>query len=386
MNFLDLQNGFYNVLLGGLGLQKSPVQLVQPSPPLPAGTPNSTLWAFMNNIPPFSLTQNYISSGGNQIFSDYQALFSALQPSVNINFDGDIGPTVSAAWQTYLNQLTTIPGPTQLPQLFMNWAFSRYPSVAVKGSSDLSRLLLDPIGRAQMALMPYTSVAGSPARQPDWSEGYAQLVSQLASAPSRSFSSTEVQSNSNVSTTWTGGAHSGFFGLWSGSASSSAISEQYAASAVSMQASFAHVTTFTPSPGSWYDSGALGLAYSNKTGSPWGSGSSINWNNTFGSNGNMQRVAINLIAVEGMSITVTSSAVFSASEQTTITQSSSGGLWPFYSSSSGSSSHTGYSFNSAGHMTTTISSLPGVPVVIGIEVLPIGQYLGHATAALEKAA
>ncbi len=97
MNFLDLQNGFYNVLLGGLGLQKSPVQLVQPSP-LPAGTPNSTLWAFMNNIPPFSLTQNYISSGGNQIFSDYQALFSALQPSVNINFDGDIGPTVSAAW------------------------------------------------------------------------------------------------------------------------------------------------------------------------------------------------------------------------------------------------------------------------------------------------
>ena len=113
-SFLDLQNGFYNALSQGIGFPPgSPFQLIQPSTPLPDGTTDSDLWAYMNNIPPFSLTQNYIQSGGNKFFSDYQTLMSALVPTVKVDFRGDIGPEVFADWVVYVRSLT--PFPTSSP-------------------------------------------------------------------------------------------------------------------------------------------------------------------------------------------------------------------------------------------------------------------------------
>ena len=245
----------------------------------------------MNNIPPYSLTQNYISSAGNEFFSDYQALMSALVPSVTVDIQGDIGVAAYTAFLTYIQGLTPTPSVTQYPNIFLNWAFAHYPAVAVKGASDWSTMLLDPIGRAQMALMPYTSIGGSTAKAPDWSLGYPQLTSQLSSSPNKAFSETDVQSNSSVSNSWTSGGNSGFFGLWGSSESTSSQSQTFASQAVSLSVSFAHVTTFTPAPGGWYDSGALGLAFSTQTGKPWNPASAITWQKTFGSNGNMQRFA-----------------------------------------------------------------------------------------------
>lgn len=80
-----LQNGFYNQLMLGLGFQKGdPFQVVQPSPPIAGGKDaDKLLWNYYNNIPPFSLTQNFIQSGGNQFFSDYTAMLSALTAGPN---------------------------------------------------------------------------------------------------------------------------------------------------------------------------------------------------------------------------------------------------------------------------------------------------------------
>jgi hypothetical protein len=381
MTFADLQNGLYNFIGEGLGFAPgSPLQLVQPSPPLPGSTSNDTLWAYMNNIPPFSLTQNYIASAGNEFFSDYQALMSALVPSVTVDILADIGPTAYNAFLTYIQNLTPTPSVTQYPNLFLNWAFAHYPAVAIKGASDWSTMLLDPIARAQMALMPYTSIGGNLAKTPEWSLGYSQLTSQLASAPNKSFSEVDVQSSSNVTNSWTNGGNSGFFGLWGSSESSSSQSQTFASQAVSLSVSFAHVTTFTPAPGAWYDSGALGLAYSTQTGKPWNPGSAITWQKTFGSNGNMQRFASSMIVVSGMNVTAQSTSSFSSSDQTTITKNSGGGLWPFYSSNNSSSFHTSHNFNSANRLTISTSSAAGVPIVIGVTVLSASQYLGHAVA------
>jgi hypothetical protein len=390
MTYTDLQNGLYNLMLQGLGFTPgSPLQLVQPSTPLPAKTADSTVWEYMNNIPPNSLTQNYIQSAGDQFFSDYQALMSSLNPTVKINIQGDVGASVYSDFVAYVLGLATPPAVTQLPNLFLNWAFLTNPSVAVKGASDLSAQLLDPIYRAQLALMPYTPAPNPnnpgqtiPGKAPTWSLGYSQLASQVAAAPSKSFSSASVQSNSNVSNSWTHGGDSGFLGLWGSSSSTSSQSVTFASEAVSLSVSFGHVTTFTPVPGAWYDSAAFGLAYSTQSGSLWTPGSAINWASTFGPTGNMQRIPSSLVVVSGMDVKAVSTAVFSAADQTTINKSSGGGFWPFYSSGSSSSFTTSHSFNSGGQLTINSTSQAGIPIVVGINVLTAAQYTGHATAGL----
>jgi hypothetical protein len=382
MSFPDLQNGLYNFTMQALGLTNaSNFQLIQPGVTLPAGTSDATLWQWMNQIPPFALTAS--GSGGDQFFSDYESVMSSLTPSVAIDFAGDIGAAAGTAWGTYLATLPTPPNATQLPSLFFNWAFTHgYYSVADKGSSDLSAMLLEPIYRAQLALMPYTTVTGvSKGRAPEWSLGYAQLLSQLANAPKKSLSSANVQSNANVSGSWAASGSSGGFLLWGGasSSSSSSLSTTFASKAVSVSVSFDHVLSFVPVPGAWYDSAAFGLAYAAKTGSPWNSANTeVTWNKTFGPSGNMQRFTSALIVALGMQFTATSSSVFSAAEQATINQNSGSGFWPFYSSGSSSSVTTSHSFNSAGNLTIKTTTAANVPTLIGRIVLPAAQYLGYA--------
>jgi hypothetical protein len=369
--FLDLQNGFYNGLCQGLGLSTNTFQILQPTPPLPYNS-DSALWAYFNNIPPYSLTQNYIASGGNQFFSDYKGLISALQAPPN-NFVNDIGPATYNAWLMYLQSLKQIPAASQLPDIFFNWALINYPSVANIGSADLSAMLLDPISSAGLALMPYYKL------QPDWSLGYTTLVQQLATAPTQSFNFDSSQMNTNVSNTWTGGNDSGFGGLWGGSSSTSTLSEQFASSHIAISASFAHVFTFQASPGVWYTSSAMGDAFSHQSGAPWNPASTINWQNTFDPNkGNMARYMVSLIVADTMNIQIESDAVYSSTEQQTIQNNSSAGLWPFYTTSSSSGSSTTATFDSHGAMTVQVHSAPGVPVVIGGNVIPVDQFVGHA--------
>jgi hypothetical protein len=382
MTYADLQNGLYNFLGQAYGFSPgSPLQLIQPSTPLPSSTKNATLWEYVNNIPPFSLTQNYVQSAGDQFFSDYQALMSALTPSVLIDFQGDIGATVYNEWLAYVGSLSAPPAVTQLPNMFLNWAFATNPAVAVKGASDLSAQLLEPIYRAQLALMPYTTVQGIvTGKPPDWSLGYSQLVSQLAAAPNKSASSVSVQANSNVSNSWTQGGNSGFLGLWGSSSSSSSESATFASQAVSLNVSIQHLTTFTPVPGAWYDSAAFGLAYATQSGKPWNPSSAITWQKTFGPTGNMRQFASSLVVASGIKVSATGSAAFSSSEQSAVNQNSGGGLWPFYSSGSSSSFSTSHSFSSAGALTITSSSAAGIPIVVGVTVLSASQYTGHAIA------
>lgn len=377
--FLDLQNGFYNAFSQGLGFPVgSPFQMLQPSTPLLSGSQaDQALWAYFNNIPPYSLTQNYIASGGNQFFSDYRGLLSALQGAPN-TFQQDIGQDCFNAWIQYLPTVTPPPAASQLPQIFLNWAMVYFPAVANIGASDLAQILLDPISSAQMQILAYPA-----GKQPDWTLGYDALVQQLKNAPSRGFSMSTSTMSSNVSSSWTSGSNSGFFGLWGGSSYTSAQSQQFASSGVSVIASFAHVMTFQSSPGAWYSSSAMADAYSHQSGAPWKSSSTINWGNTFDpTTGNMARFAASLIVADTMSIQVTSQASFSQEDQQTIRNNSGAGLWPFYTQGSSSGSSTDVQFNSSGQMTVTITSQAGVPVVLGCNVLPAAQFVGHGEAAV----
>lgn len=378
-NFVDLQAGFYNALAQGLGYSPSdPFQVIQPSPPLVSGNDeDELLWNYLNAIPPFSLTQNTVFSGGNQFLSDYQGVMSALQAAPN-DFQATVGPVCFAAYQQALKDGAVKPGPMQ----FRNWALvnGACSSVAVSGASALARAMLDPIFAAQMNVLPYQPAGTDPV---DFSPGYKTMLKQLKNAPSRAFQVAAGNWNTNVSSTWTKGSTSGFFGLWGGSSSSSTLSEKFASSGVGLTAKFANVLPFNAVPGVWYSSSAFGLAFNNPDKAPWVQSSSINWANTFGPNGNMQRFCTSLLIANNMNVVVTSNATYSDAEQQEIQSHSSAGLWPFYSSGGGSGSSTSVSFTASGNMQVTITSKSGVPVVIGCIVLPAAQYLGHEVKASE---
>src|ERR1044072_3159888 len=379
--FLDLQNGWYNGFIQGMGLTANAFQIIQPAPPIASGTAaNQTFWAYYNNIPPFSLTQQFQARGGNQFYSDYRALMSALVPSRNIDVQADIAADNFKKWQKYILDMATPPTMTQMPTLLRNWAMIYAPQVANIGSSDYAAILLDPIATAQNELtLIYTDMNGQPVGF-NFSLTYDQMVNDLLNSPNRSFTFDSQSMNSNVSTSWTKGGNSGFFGLWGGSTTTSSISEQFASSRIRITATFENVLTYANTPGQWYNSGAMGLAFANKPGNTCSPQSSINWDNTFGTNGNMQRFAANLIIASGMNVTVISDATYSTLDQQTITSSGHSGFWPFYSSGSGSSSTNTATFNEQGQMTISMSSIKGVPIILGANVLPVSQFVGHSAA------
>jgi hypothetical protein len=378
-DFLDLQNGWYNGLIQGLGQSQDSFQIIQPAPPIASGTAaNPTFWAYYNNIPPKTLTTQFVASGGNQFYNNYRGLLSALEPSRNINVREDIGEENFLAWKAYV-QTQPMPNMNQMPTMFRNWAMFNAPEVANIGSSDYAAILLDPIATAQNELaLVYTTDKGLPINF-DWQLNYADMVNQLASAPSRSFSFDSNTMNKNVSSSWAGSSTSGFFGLWGGSSSTSTLSEQFSSSSITVNASFEHILVLPNTPGAWYYSSAMGLAFANKTGSPWRDKAPITWDNTFGTNGNMQYFSANVIVASGMSITVTSNAKYSSLDQQTITSSGSSGFWPFYSGDSGSTSTNRVTFSQEGSMTITTSSIPGVPIVLGVNVLPVAEFVGHSS-------
>ena len=381
MAFVTIQNGLYNALAQGLGLNRQTFQIIQPAAPLLAGD-NRFLWNFFNNIPPRSLTQNYIASGGNQLFSNYIALMGALSPATEVDLEGDIGADNLRAFIDFVKTISPPPPINQYPDIFFGWAFLNAPDVANVGATDWAAILLDPILTGQRAVLPYLPTPApnpTPGLPPDWLLGYDQLVAQLQNAPSFSFSLDSSTMNTDVSNTWTGGDHSGVFGLWSGSDSSESISTQFSESNFEFQLSFGNVLQFQTNAGAWYSSSTLNQAIDNPdVDPPWRSaGTLINWGNTFGDDGNMQRVAVSLLVVDTMSVFLDAETQYSTFEQQTIQNNSSAGVWPFYTTNSSGATTTTTTFDDAGGLHVENHGIPGVPVVIGGNVLPIDRFLGR---------
>jgi hypothetical protein len=372
-NFIDLQAGFYNALAQGLGYSPTdPFQVIQPSPPLSGGSDaDELLWNYLNNLPPASLTQNTVSSGGNQFLANYQGVMSALQSAPN-NFQSTIGSSCWNVYQSALKGAQVLPGAMQ----FRNWALynGTCSAVATSGASALAAAMLDPIFAAQMNVTPYKPAGATPVK---FAPGFETMLALLKQAPSRSFEVSASDWNTDVSKTWSSGSNSGFFGLWGGSSSTSTLSQKFASSGVGVTAQFQNVLPFNATPGDWYTSSAFGLAFNNPGKAPWVASNPINWENTFGKSGNMQRFASSLLIANKMTVTVNSQAAYSESEQTEIRNSSGAGMWPFYSSGGSSGSSTNVSFNTSGQMTVKITSNNNVPVIIGCIVLPASVYLGH---------
>jgi hypothetical protein len=378
MPFQDVNAGLLNQMAAGLGQSKGTFTLLQPCNPV---LDNNALWNhYFNLIPPVSYVFNNVLSSGAQFFDNYSALNSALQSAAEKTYETKIPQAIRDEFEDFIMNRTTVPSLSQYPALFRNWAFLKHPSIANAGASALAAAILDPVTAAQLRLMPYQGDPASdppiPSKQPNWDEDFIQLKAQLASGVTRAFNYSQSTVSKDVSQTWSHGASSGFFGLWGGSSSSSSQSVTFSQSDFSVVASFKRVITFSPVPGPWFSSAALSIAFHNKNKAPWLPGNMENWDTAFNpSSGNLARFLVNLVVVDTMSVTVNSTAVFSQNDQTTIGNNSGGGLWPFYTSNSGNGAATHFNFDNQGHMSVTITSLPGVPIVLGANVLLIDQYV-----------
>lgn len=373
--FDDIRIGFYNELSTVLGIPaNAEFQMVQPATVVQQGK-DAFLWNYFNLIPTADLSTNATLSPGNQFYSNYSGLLSALQGVPN-NFNEHVGPQCLTDWNAYLKALTPAPDLNMLPKVFYRWAiFNGYTPVAVQGMNDLSALLLDPVNAAQLAMLMSNG--------PSWDQGYADLAAQLGAAPAMQFTASSGSWNAQSSHSWSSSSQSAFFGVWSTDSSTDETATMFAGSSITITGAFEHVTRFIAVPGPWYSSAAMGLAFAQQSGPPWNSSSPISWTNSFSeTDGNLARFVDSLIVVSGMDVTVTSDAVFNSAQQQAVLDNSSAGLWPFYNKNQSSGSVSSASFDAQGHLAIHISSPKGtspiVPIVIGLNVLPVSEFVGHA--------
>jgi hypothetical protein len=379
MPFRDVNNGFYNALVESLGLSRQHFALLQPASPVQT---TGDLWNhYFNLIPPEASFIDLVLSVGSQYFDNYKALWSSLQSDAESQYEKQVPQKIRDEFDRFLAARVTPPSLSQYPALFRNWAFLRHPAYANIGATALANALLDPIASGALRLVPYV---GDPAavpptadRQPDWDEGIESLKAQLAAAPSRSFSYEQSAVSTDVTSTWARGKTNVLFGVYRSDSNTSRISTTFSRNEIRLTGSFGHVLTFSPVPGSWFSSAGTKIAYDDKdTSPPWVPAAAKNWTNTFDPHvGSLARFIGSLVVVDSINITVHSQARFTVDDRIQITQNSGGGLWPFYTASSDSSTRTRFTFSDSGELIVTITSLPGVPVVIGANIFGARDYL-----------
>lgn len=379
MPFQDVNNGFYNALAESLGLSRQHFALLQPASPVLTTT---NLWNhYFNLIPPEANFINLVLSSGAQYFDNYKALWSSLQSNAESQWENKVPQNVRDQFVDFLAARANPPSLSQYPALFRNWAFLRHPTYANIGTTALANAILDPIASGALRLMPYegdpVAEPPVPSRQPDWDEDIDSVKAQLAAAPSRSIKYNSSTASTNVTDTWARGKTKVFFGVYRSDKNTSHTSTIFSQNKIELSGSFGHLFTFSPVPGPWFSSAGTKIAYDAKDDSPpWVPGAAKNWKTTFDPQaGSLARFIASLVVVDSMNITFHSEAKFTIDDQTRITQNSGGGLWPFYNTSSDSGINTDFDFSDEGEMTVTITSLPGVPVVIGANIFYAEDYL-----------
>lgn len=368
----NLQNGWYNSLVSGLGLSGNTFQLMTPSQPV--GLTSDSIWQIFNTIPPQSLTQQ-ASAGGNinRFFDDYSAIVNTVNPPVNQKLAQILGDSYQS-WLTYWRNDTS--SDTQ-EQAFDKWSSKNVdPSQQAAAKTAFLQAQNNVISVAVKAVNdPSAKNANG---TPIFTKDISALNQGIVSSASASVNFDSHTADSNVQNTWAKGSVGFVYDFFSlgGGGSYSSLSAKAASSRVTVSATFDHVMTFTAGPGNWFNSAALNYAYKDSSYTVWPAGTNPTWASTFGPNGNMQRFCTSLVVADGINMTMTSSATYSSTDQQTIIAEAKGGFWPFFSASAQGGHSSKVTFNSDGEMTVTFQNPKGAPFVLGLNVQQINALLG----------
>ena len=359
-----IMDAWYNQLCNSLNLSINNFQLCQP---IIIQANNDNLWAYINLVPPKTLKYNYWYYNQPAFFSQYAAIVNQLQFPES-SFEKDIGKATFAKWNSYLKGLPQPPPENTLPSVWFQWAIMNAPSVANIGRTDLACMVL--IKSAWAALAPYQ---GTNAKSPDFLPLFSDLTASLQASPSVNFSFDSMNANPDVSNSWVPGNDPNFFGLWTGCWCGLLVNKKFAQSAISISVKFEHFSVVPVTPGSWYNSALLHHALASKSSPPWDSNTA--WDKYFGIDGTLNYAIGSVLAVDGISLSLTADADFASEEQSVIKSQVEMGYWPIYCPQKLPVITNDVSFE-PGKMTINCHTDPGSPILMGNNIFKIGQYLG----------
>lgn len=377
MTFDDLAAGYYNALTVGLGLPASGVQLLQPTVVLPD---TAALWSFLDRLPPVSLYRPPDDTARGSLFDVYTKILAALEIPSRNRFVEAVGPDVADEFLRFLSTRSAEPpAANAYPATFRNWALLHRPAVALAGTTALAGMLLEPLGAASVALLGYRqqAPASRPGRPPDWDRSLPDLVSNLASAPSREFSASTATMVLDVTSTWAQGVIGSHPGLWGSSTPATGPARTFAAGDLRVRVQVGHLLLLRPVPGPWYSAAALDIAFSDPGTPPWAPGAALDRDRAFGADGLLPALTAALVVVDSLEATVESAGPYHEDDQQAVLDNRSSGLWPVYLTAG---ARTTCAFGPDGALTLRITTDPGVPVLLGVVTTSISNYLGHATA------
>ena len=197
----------------------------------------------------------------------------------------------------------------------------------------------------------------------------------------------------NVSHTWAKAAAEGLIEAFfiGGEGSYDHTATTLITAGVDIKITFDHIATIPARPLSqgsitagpdtfpaWYVPGAFTDGYNSNNNQVWQDGSP-NWTSFFGPSGAFQRTTQAIIVVDGISITMTSSASFEHDEQTKVEAAFSAGFFPFFGVE-GEGGWTKATTNfDQGQVSVSQSSPVGNPQIIGILQIPIENDIAAQT-------
>jgi hypothetical protein len=305
--------GLYNTLCTGLNLSNQQFQMIQGV--LPVQTDASGLYNFIDGIPPASVATLYTSNPLNGLNGNMLIVISDAKPGF----------------------LTTI-------------AMNNYQNPKYWIDGDVS---VNPI---------YTPT-------------FADLLNQVNSGSSASIHFDSATANSDISTSWaksTGSAGLGFWGTSSSSVSQS-LNAKASSSRITVDITIDKFAYLAVRAGGWFTQGFFTDQYKNP--SKWTGGQAA-WDQVFGSSGSCKNISNQVLLVNGYTIKTTSHASYTQSDFSSIQTSKETNVWPFYTSSSSSTTSQSHTFNADNSISTTISCKPGSLQILGMGVIPTATAMG----------
>ncbi|MCA9033179.1 MAG: hypothetical protein KDA66_20335, partial [Planctomycetaceae bacterium] len=334
----NLQKQWYNAVVAGLQLDPNLFQLFQTGNPLLTDNSND-LWQICDAVPPNSITHQFNPSQYNKFFEDYNGVITALAIPQLGSFEAALGPTYYQAWLTYklthADKILNAADPMKAQAaLYRGWAAVYLdPAKARTTLSQLEAIIADPMGRALDAIQLKGPNAGD---QPSYNVTIQDVITKMASGATARVQLDSSSSSSDISHTWAKAEVGGIFGFFFGHGGGSYdhLSQKATSERVTVDATFTGVIPLPVAPGGWYNSGVFGNAFhSPNDPGVWNPQANVNWDKTFGPNGNIQRLATTLRIASGYKARITSYASYSENERTTIMSDASMGFWPFFSAS-----------------------------------------------------
>lgn len=306
--------GFYNSFVAALKLDPAQFQLTQGAFALP--NVSTSLYNVFDGVPPTSVCNLWTSNSLNTVSGNVENLLGYASATEMQGF------TYKVASSAYLNAA--------------NW------------------------------------VGGTVGSNPLYAPTIAAIGNALANGSSATVNYDSSTASTSLSDAWTQSADAG--GVWFWGYNNDSTSESLNTSASSSDVTVVMTVNYATVPiqqGPWFNAGYLSQMYKNP--SYWATPSE--WNTLFGSTGSFQYESAQALIVTDFNVTVTSKASYSASQYDYVSSNKNINVWPFYTSSSSSSTTTHYTQNADSSITAHIQSNPGAVQIMGFNVVSLAAEM-----------